>query len=190
MGAATAIHAVRRMRTPVLIELDVQGVGVITIDPQHHVYSGHVNPSLLPLHPSTVVVETRATSRDAGALERSARSLDSLLWAIGVNAFGNQRATWLWPDDRYRLTRWPNLSGVVVEGDHVRMFGILAHAFATPEELAATAECDVAQARRLINALSLIGILKTSSDAPPPQPASTPVAHRGLISRLRARMGI
>ena len=48
---------------------------------------------------------------------------------------------------------------------------------------------EIATAERVVNALSVVGILRTSSAAPPPRPAAAP-PHVGLFRRLRNRLGI
>lgn len=183
-----AIHAVQGMPTPVLLRLDVVGVGLITIDARHHAYAGDIVPATFPAHPAAVLLETRAAPPGDSPVLGHARDLDGLLWMIGAHAFGEQPATWLWPEDRYRLSRWPNLGSVAVGMDEVRMFGMLANVFATPAELAAAVGCALGTAQRAINALSLMGILRTSAAASPPEPA--PMVHRGLFQRLRDRLGI
>lgn len=190
-SAAMAVHAVRRMPDPVLLRLDVIGSGSVTIDPRFHAWAGEFALADFPVDPPAVVIETRPAPPDGRPVfDLPGDDLDGLLWRIGTAAFGDAPATWRWPDDRYHLTRWPSLAQLPITVDEVRMLAMLANAFASPAELADAAGCELAAAERVVNGLSLIGILETSSAAPPPQPAPPRHATRGLLRRLRDRLGI
>ena len=52
---------------------------------------------------------------------------------MGLNAFDGRAAFWLSPDDRYRLTRWPNLTQHSHNLSHVRMIAVLGNAFGIDE---------------------------------------------------------
>ena len=184
-----AIHAVRRMPTPVLLRIDVVGVGSIMIDPRQEGYAG-VAADVLPVHPSAVRVETHPAEALPTA-DEAPHDLDAALWFIGANAFDTARASWLWPGDRYRLTRWPRVTRLDIDIEMLKMFAALGTTMISVEELAEAAEVPVAQAQRAINALSLMGLLESSSAAPPPAPpraSRRPEAH-GLFGRLRRSLG-
>jgi hypothetical protein len=143
-----------------------------------------------------VLIETRLGLADTPTFELPGRPLEPLLWWIGLHAFGDEPAPWLVPGARYRLRRWPSLSGVAVDLDQVRMIAMLGNAFATAAELAAAAHTRIEDAQRLINALTLAGILRRSVDALPPAAAlgnglgavsGNPTV--GLFARLRERWG-
>ena len=85
---------------------------------------------------------------DAPSFELPGRPLDPLLWSIGLHAFGDEPAPWLVPGYRYRLRRWPALSGIAVDLDQVRMIAMLGNAFATADELAAAARHHASTTRR------------------------------------------
>lgn len=190
MGAAMAIHAVRNLSAPVLLHLDIVGTGTISIDPRFNAYDGAIGTESFPAHPGTVLVQTQPMPLDAPPqFELPGRDLDGLLWMIGAHAFGDRPASWLAPNARYRLTRWPNLSALPIGIDEVRMLATLAHAHASPAELAASAGCELSTAQRLVNALSVIGILDASSEAPTPQRVPVRTNQRGLFRRLRERLG-
>jgi hypothetical protein len=110
---------------------------------------------------------------------------------MGRNSFDGKVAFWLAPDERYRLTRWPNLTRHSHTMLHVKMIAVLGNTYASAAELAAFAGVDVSEAQRLINALSLMRILSSSSAAPAvPVVAQTAAAKRqSLFGRLRKRLG-
>ena len=215
-SAATAIHAVRRMPDPVVLRIDVVGVGPIVIDPRVDGYSG-IPPADLPATPAAVRIATHPAETTPPVLGPLG-DLDAALWHIGELAFGDERATWLWPADRYGLIRWPRITRLAVELDAIKMFAALGAAMITVDELAAAAEVPLSRAQRTINALSLMGLLTTATAAPPaprrdatlvdPATASEPPHQRtsskpaaarhahekrtahGLFSRLRKSLGM
>ena len=193
-GAAMAIHACQQMAMPMTLRLDVSGHDVIAIDFAFNAFDWSGSLAELPAEPASVRVETRPGTADSPSLELPGRPLDPLLWSIGMHAFDDEPAPWLAPEHRYRLRRWPSLSGLDVSLDQVRMVAMLGNAFATADELAAAAHTTTADATRLINALSVAGILRRSNNAPAPQiagrtDAPTTSGTTGLFARLRERWG-
>ncbi|HWM32741.1 MAG TPA: hypothetical protein VNR36_00735 [Pseudolysinimonas sp.] len=192
-GAATAIHAIQQMTTPMVLNLDIEG-HAITIDFAYNAFAGDLPLADLPAYPRTVLVETRTQDLDAAPeIELPGRSLDSLLWLIGYHAFGDEPAPWLVEGHRYRLRRWPSLGELSLSLDQVRMTAMLGNAFATSAELAAAAHTPPADARRLVNGFSTVGILRRSAGAPPlveaVPDAGEPHPATGLFSRLREKWG-
>jgi hypothetical protein len=192
-GAATAVHAIQQMAMPMTLQLHVADHGVIAIDFAYNAFAWPVSLDAFPESPSSVIVETRAGLPDGPSLELPGRTLDPLLWSIGYHAFADEPAPWLNPGHRYRLRRWPSLSELSIGLDQVRMIAMLGNAFATADELAAAAHTSPSDARRLVNALSVAGILRRSSGAPAldaaPTPPETPTASTGLFARLREKWG-
>lgn len=187
-SAAVAIHSVRRIPTPVLLRLDVVGFGSLLVDFRHHAFEWETPLERFPEDPGAVLVETHPTTPDAPApFALPGRDLDGLLWLVGQHAFPTRPATWLWNDDRYRLRRWPNLAELPISLEQVRMTAMLGNAAATPAELAAAVGVPLEVAQRLINAYSLMGILRSAPAEAAPVAQATPV--RGLLSRLRTRLG-
>lgn len=161
-GAAVAIHDAQQLHEPGVLQLNV-ATGPIVIDLDRHTSS---------------------------APEEPVQDLDGLLWRIGFSAFGEDPAPWMSDRDRYRLTRWPNLGALPADVDEVRMFAILANVDASPAELAATAGRTIGKAQRVLNALSLMGILRTSPTAPAPVlPPEPPTETPGFFRRLLRRLG-
>ena len=193
-SAAMAIHAIRRMPTPVLLRVDIVGVGTIHLDPRTEGYVG-VAAELLPEHPIAVSVETHPVDNAASASDTFDGDLDAVLWFIGEHAFGDERASWLWPGDRYQLTRWPRVTLLALDIDAIKMFAALGAAAITLDELVGAAEVSRERAQRALNALSLMGLLESSTAAPtpPPPPATAPTnppAASGLFARLRRSLGL
>lgn len=192
-GAATAVHAIQRMSVPMTLRLHVAGHGVIAVDFAYNAFDWSGSLTEFPESPHSVIVETRPALPDAPSLELPARALDPLLFSIGYHAFGDEPASWLVPGHRYRLRRWPSLSDIPVSLDQVRMIAMLGNAFATADELASAAHTDLGEARRLINGLSVTGILRRSAGAPalapPARPHEQAPASTGLFARLRHRWG-
>jgi hypothetical protein len=193
-GAASAVHACQQMAFPMTLRLHVAEHDVIAIDFPSNAFEWSVSLDDFPHAPETVLVETRPGSLDAPAIELPGRSLDPLLWSIGLHAFGEEPAPWLVPGHRYRLRRWPSLSEVPVNLDQVRMIAMLGNAFATADELAAAAQTPPLDARRLVNALAVMGILRRSAGAPAfeaagPHRRPTASGTTGLFNRLRERWG-
>lgn len=187
-SAAVAIHSVRRIPTPVLLRLDVVGFGSLLVDFRHHAFEWETPLERFPEDPGAVLVETHPTTPDAPApFALPGRDLDGLLWLIGQHAFPTRPATWLWNDDRYRLRRWPNLAELPISLEQVRMTAMLGNAAATPAELAAAVGVPLEVAQRLVNAYSLMGILRSAPAEAAPVAQAPPV--RGLFSRLRTRLG-
>jgi hypothetical protein len=179
------------MAMPMTLRLDVAGHDVIAIDFAYNAFEWSGSLGDFPEHPATVRVETRPGLADAPTIELPGQPLDPLLWSIGLNAFDDEPAPWLVPGYRYRLRRWPSLTGVAIDLDQVRMIAMLGNAFATADELAAAALTPPRDAWRLVNALSVAGLLRRSSGAAAPELAmqahSAPAS--GLFARLRERWG-
>jgi len=193
-GAASAVHACQQMTMPMTLRLDVEGHDVIAIDFAYDAFEWSGSLETFPENPASVIVETRPGLPDAPTLELPGLPLDPLLWSIGFHAFGGEPAPWLVPGNRYRLRRWPALSGIAVDLDQVRMIAMLGNAFATADELAAAANTRTDDAHRLINALSVAGILRRTAGAPalePPVQSEAPTASSttGLFTRLREKWG-
>jgi hypothetical protein len=194
-GAASAVHACQLMAVPMTLRLDVAGHDVIAIDFAYNAFDWSGSLEAFPAKPKAVLVETRPGVPDAPTFELPGRPLDPLLWSIGFHAFGDDPAPWLAPGYRYRLRRWPALSGIDVGLDQVRMIAMLGNAFATSDELAAAARTRPGQAQRLINGLSVAGLLRRSAAAPPPEAidqhdlATASGRPTGLFARLRERWG-
>ena len=193
-GAATAVHAIQQMAMPMTLRLHVAAHDVIHIDFAYNAYEWVEPLDAFPVTPGSVLVETRPASADTPSIALPARQLDPLLFEIGWHAFGDAPAPWLVEDHRYRLRRWPSLSELTIGLDQVRMIAMLGNAFATADELAAAAHTPPSDARRLVNALSVVGILRRSAGAPAPDAAPAPgevapASTHGLFARLREKWG-
>ena len=190
-SAATAIHAMRKLDTPVLLFLEVPELPTLILDFTHNVYVWDRPLQTLPVEPLHVGVYTQPVNDgDAPICLLPGPNLDTLLWLIGLNSFEGALAWWLPEGERYHMARWPNLTEIPHTSDQMRMIAMLGNAYLTPLELARVSASSVAAAHRLLNALSLMGILKSSAAAPEPTPRVefTAVETHGLFRRLRDRL--
>jgi hypothetical protein len=190
--AATAVSSVMSLNTPMAVRMSIELHGPLLIDFRHHAFSWSTPLEIFPVDAVHTGLETVPISADAPAFfELPGQDLDGLLWEMGINSFDGERAFWLSADERYRLTRWPNLTRHSHTIQQVRMIAALGNAYVTPAELAAFAGVELSEAQRLINALSLMRILARSSAAPAPEAAPpTPAAKRkSLFARLSKRLG-
>jgi len=121
------------------------------------------------------------------------KNLDGLLWTLGNNAFGGTPAPWLADGNRVRLSRWPNMPRHMHTMQQMYMIAALGNSYFTAGELAAAAKAPEPSAQDLVNALSLMQLLKFSAEAPAIVIAPSGPQHRqptqSLFARLRARLG-
>lgn len=192
-SAAIAVHSVREIATPMLMQLNVADHGSIVIDFRHHAFAWDTAVTTFPAAPSSVSVYTQTVSESTPApFPLPGYDLDPLLWFVGLNSFAGERASWLRADERYRLLRWPNLTGLRHSIDQMRMIALLSNSSLGPSELASAVQTSPAEAQRLINALSLMGILRVSAESPAPltRPRAATAQEPSLFQRLRKRLGL
>jgi hypothetical protein len=190
--AAMAVHSVLKLNTPVNLRMLIEMHGPLLIDFRNHAFSWSTPLDIFPVGAVHTGIETEPTSADAPPFfELPGQDLDGLLWEMGINSFGGSRAYWLPPQERYRLTRWPNLTRHRHTMQQMQMMAVLGNTYVSAAELAALAGVEVVEAQRLINALSLMRILARTSSAPAaevaPQTAAT--KRESLFTRLRKRLG-
>jgi len=193
-SASIAVHSILQMRLPMFLRLEPAGFGPITIDFRHHAFEWGTSLDDFPDEPATVLVETEPTTHDEPPLfALPGADLDTLLWVMGLHSFQDERAFWLRPGDHYRLTRWPDLRSIDHSMDQMRMIAMLGNIALSAEQLAAAADVEVAHAQRLLNALSLMGVLESALEARAAasvQPEPRASGHRSLFSRLREKLGL
>jgi hypothetical protein len=191
-SAAMAVQGVLSLNTPVHLRMSIESHDPLLIDFRHHAFSWSTPLEDFPVDAVHTRLETVPTSADDPPyFELPGQDLDGLLWEMGINAFDGRPAFWLSPGDRYRLTRWPNLTQHSHSLAHVRMIAVLGNAYASATELATFADVDVAEAQRMINALSLMRILVRSAEAPAATmaPQTAAAKRQSLFARLRERLG-
>ena len=190
--AAMAVYSVLRLNTPVNLKMHIEMHGPLLIDFRHHAYSWSTPLEYFPVDAVHTGLETESISDDASPLfELPGQDLDGLLWEMGINSFGGAAAYWLPPGERYKLTRWPNLTRHSHNLGQMKMMAVLGNTYATTTELAAIAEVEESEAQRLINALSLMRILSRSAEAPAAEvaPPTAAAKRQSLFGRLRKRLG-
>jgi hypothetical protein len=190
--AAMAVKSVLSLNTPMHLKMHIEMHGPLLIDFRHHAFSWSTPLAIFPVDAVHTGLETVPTSpEDPPYFELPGQNLDGLLWEMGINSFGGGAAYWLSPDERYKLTRWPNLTLHTHNLSQVRMIAVLGNGYASTAELAAFTGVDISEAQRLINALSLMGILTRSVAAPAPAlvPQTAAAKRQSLFGRLRKRLG-
>jgi len=190
--AAIAVSSVLSLKTPMHLRMDIEMHGPLLIDFRHHAFSWSTPLEYFPVDAVHTRLETVPTTPDAPPFfPLPGQDLDGLLWEMGLNSFGGGRAFWLGPDERYRLTRWPNLTRHSHQMSQVRMIAALGNSFVSTGELATFAGVPESEAQRLVNALSLMQILARSSAAPAPVavPPTAAATKKSLFERLRKRLG-
>jgi hypothetical protein len=190
--AAMAVQAVLSLKTPVHLRMLIEGHEPLLIDFRHHAFSWATPLEEFPVEAVHTRLETVPTSADAPPFfDLPGQDLDSLLWEMGINSFDGGPAFWLSPGERYRLTRWPNLTQHSHNLRQVQMIAVLGNAYASTAELASFAGVEESEAQRLINALSLMRILTRSAAAPAASmiPQTATAKRQSLFSRLKKRMG-
>lgn len=202
-GVAIALHRLQTDPSPSIVTVRVPGHLPLVIDVETHAYWWDTPLAAFPTEPGDIEVVVDTKNPDVEAARAPGTDLDALLWLIGLNSFLGELAWWLQRHDRYRLVRWPNFTMLTHDGDQMRMTAMLGYAFLPVDELANASESDPSEARRLINAFSLMRLLRSESPVaaevaagvttePAPAPALMPVStgKRGLFGRLRDRLGL
>ncbi len=198
-GAALTLHSVQVARVPMVIELEVTGHPVVTIDTRFQAFDWQLELDRFPANPAGVRVSIDLVDMDTPpSFELPGQSLDMLLWKIGQVAFTDRLAPWLHAGERYRLERWPNVTSLQPDMDEIRQTAMLANGAFTIDELARTSGRSSESVRRLINTLSLVGVLSVAApDVAPPVVVTAPPAadylqarEGGLFRKLRDRLGI
>ncbi|HEY1530448.1 MAG TPA: hypothetical protein VGF80_06495, partial [Galbitalea sp.] len=190
--AAIAAYSVLRLNTPVNLTMLIEMHGPLLIDFRHHAFSWSTPLEQFPIDAVHTGLATEPTSDDAPPFfELPGQDLDGLLWEMGINSFGGAPAYWLPANERYKLTRWPNLTRHAHNLSQTKMMAVLGNTYATTDELAALAGVEKADAQRLINALSLMRILSRSAAAPaaPVVKETAAIKRQSLFGRLRKRLG-
>jgi hypothetical protein len=190
--ATIAVSSVMVLKTPMNLKMNIEMHGPLLIDFGRHAFSWSTPLENVPLDAVHTGLETIPGGPDAPPMfELPGKDLDALLWQMGINSFDGAPAFWLSPGERYRLTRWPNLTQHSHNMSQVRMIAVLGNAYVSTAELAKYSGVEEAEAQKLVNALSLMRILSRSADAPAaPMIVETAAAKRqSLFGRLRKRLG-
>ena len=193
---AMALLALRG-ESDALLLIDLADDSLIVIDWGRKDYWWQGSTGVFPERPT--VSKVRVYRGDGARLPfmlEQPSELPSLLWLVGIHAFPSSPAWWLGESMAYRLTRWPDFAMLAVDPDDVSMTALLSKSALTAAELAAAAGVEVNRAQRLINALSLMGLVRETPAVVRQVPVavtpveSAPEPKRGLFSRLRTRLGV
>jgi len=190
--AAIAISSVMVLKTQMNLKMSIEMHGPLLIDFEHHAFSWSTPLEHFPVDAVHTGLETIPTGPGAPPMfQLPGQDLDGLLWQIGLNSFDGAPAFWLSSGERYRLTRWPNLTQHSHNMSQVKMIAVLGNSYVSTTELARYTGVDLADAQRLVNALSLMRILSRSAEAPaaPVAPETAAAKRTSLFGRLRKRLG-
>ncbi len=189
--ATVSMHEQFNSSTPSIARLFVDVFDPVVIDFRTRQFSWTTSLSQFPANATDVSIEVTVVDPEAPSpIEGPGSDLKSLLWILGANAFGDEPAPWLGAKERYRLRQWPNLARHFHNMHQLHMIAILGNAHFSVAELADAARVTLPEAQRIINSLSLMNLLDTStaSAKKPAVPTAKPEG-RGLFARLRARLG-
>ncbi|WBU39211.1 hypothetical protein [Homoserinibacter sp. YIM 151385] len=188
--AAVAIHDARAAGAE-LLQLEVDDLGAILIDFRQGAFYWATPLNRFPIRPErAVALVPEAASVALTGLPR--QRLDTLLWMIGITAFGGGPAPWLRGGDRYRVVRWPNFTELPHRDDYLRMTAALVTGHLSLSELATAAGTTISDAARIVTAFTLMGAADVSAvqQAPAALLVNAEDASRpSLWGRLRARLG-
>lgn len=189
-----AINSILQISAPMLLRIDVEGHEPLFIDFRYGAFVWATNLNELPVDARNVSFETEQALDSAPPLFRlPGQSLDLLLWVLGNHAYRGSLAPWLRPGERYRLAQWPNLGQHLHEMKQTHMLAVLGNGYFTPAELAAATSAPEADAYNLVNALSLLRLLRVSEQVEalvlPTSPVEQKEKGTSLFARLRARLG-
>jgi hypothetical protein len=197
-GVAIALHRLRQQPTPSVVVVRQLGHAPLVVDVEAHAFWWDSPLSAFPAEP--VDIEVTVEPRDAADTSRPpGTDLDALLWLVGTNSFPGELAWWLQRDDRYELVRWPDPAVVALTPAQARMTAMLDCSSRPVGELADAGAADPAEARRLVNALSLMDLLRAESPgrggaaagAEPGRDAPAPRSLLGgLVGRARDLLGL
>jgi hypothetical protein len=190
--AAIAVNSALRLGTQVNLRMLIEMHGPLLIDFQHHAFSWSTPLDQFPVDAVHTGLETEPIGPDSPPFfELPGEDLDRLLWEMGINSFGGAPAYWLPPGDRYKLTRWPNLTRHSHTIKQMQMMAVLGNTYASVSELAKMTGSDQQDAQRLVNALSLMRILSRSTDAPAAEPVKQTAAEKkqNIFGRLLKKLG-
>lgn len=101
-----------------------------------------------------------APGREAEKPRAGMKSVDVLLWKIGLREFGGPAAAWARDATPVRLRRWPDFGHLGAYRPHLAMTSQLTRAAMTPRDLAAAVGCDEGQVCAFLNACALLGLIQ------------------------------
>jgi len=198
-GVAMALHRLQQQPTSSLVTVHVPGHLPLTIDVEAHAYWWDTPLAEFPTDPLELEVVTTPKDPAQEAARAPGHGLDALLWLVGNHSFLGELAWWLQRHDRYRLVRWPDLTALPHTPDQRRMTAMLGYTYLPVAELANAGDADPSEARRLVNAYSLMRLLRSetpdaadtaTAQEPAPTPATAPPRRGGPARRLRDLLGL
>lgn len=200
-GPMLAEHLYRLMdaATPLWIRFDVGGAALLHVHAGRGVFvAERIDAVIAAARRRDVIAVVEAETEVV--VDAAARALSPLLWSMGLAC--RDALLPLATSDRIAVSRWPDFSRFPHGAEHMRMMARIARSPATAAELAAHTETSHEDATGFLNALLLsrcgeARAATMAAMATPPSRAVAPVRmplairpHRGLIDRIRARLGL
>jgi hypothetical protein len=189
-----------------VLKAELRGRGPIWIDLAARRYA--MVPTLTELRAPNAALEFDGSPPDGGTrpaeLERS-RKLEELLWVLGLRLGNGEFARWLDPATRFRLQNWPNFAVLPHTLAQMRIASHLGNFQSSAVEVAAALKINQSLVNDVVNALSLMGLLRAEGDggaarpsargaspAADPERAPAPTSSRigGLLGQLRRKFGL
>ena len=141
---------------------------------------------------SKVEAATIAPDVPSGEEPPGIRSLDALLWRVGLRDEAGTAGGWARTNTPVALRRWPDFGRLGAHRPHLAMTSLLTRRAHTVAELAADSGSTPEQAIAFLNACALLGLVRTEQARPPAAHAVEP--RQGGLSKLmrsfRAALGI
>lgn len=141
---------------------------------------------------SKVDAATVAPDIPSGEEHPSIRSLDALLWRVGLRDEAGTAGVWARENTPVALRRWPDFGRLGAHRPHLAMTSLLTRRAHTVAELAADTGSTPEQAIAFLNACVLLGLVRTEQSRVPAPHAVEP-RQRGLsklMRSFRAALGI
>jgi hypothetical protein len=182
---AVAVARARRSAEPTLLTARVDGHAPLVVDVAAGLWWWDADLTTFPAAPGHVDVVLSPRDGDEEARRGPGRPLAPLMWLVGLGSFPGELAWWLQPDDRHRLTVEPDLTTLPHEPAQAEMIGLLAAAPHTVKELSTAAAVPCGEARRVVNALSVAGLLSVVRPTKPVAAAARGPWLGRLVGRLR-----
>lgn len=120
--------------------------------------------SLLDAACTTVVDRVVIAPADGPVKPRAGmKSLDVLLWKIGLRQAGGPAAVWARDGNALRLRRWPDFGHLGAHRPHLAMTSQLTRVAMTPTELASAVGCEQDHVRAFLNACALLDLVQVEA---------------------------
>ncbi len=188
---ASAAHSLQQMPMPMLLTITASDMEPIWIDFASKRFTSTGDVDALPAVPHDVSIYAQPIEPGARPYPWAPWApMVKVLWSVGRQAFDGVPASWMRPDDRYRLTGWPDLTGLPHTVDETRVIAALGEGFLDANEVGLVTGVEVSAAQRVLNSLSLLGqVTAQRGHLAPPVDLGRQVARRSHVVLVVGPMG-